>query len=42
MFFNKFFSSWNKIGTTGWDSLTQLVNNVSAITATINRMRNQS
>lgn len=33
---------WNRIGTTGWDSLAQLVNNESAITATINRMRNQS
>lgn len=31
-------NTWNQIGTTGWDSLAQLVNNVSAITATINRM----
>ena len=30
--------SWNKIGTTGWDSLLQLVGNVDALQATINRM----
>ncbi len=35
-------NAWNKIGTTGWDSLKELVSNVSAITATINRMGNQS
>ena len=35
-------NAWNQIGTTGWDSLAQLVNNVSAITATINRMSDQS
>ena len=30
--------SWNQIGTTGWDTLTQLVGNVDALQATINRM----
>ena len=33
---------WNQIGTTGWDSLTQLVSNVDALQATINRMENNS
>ena len=30
--------SWNMIGTTGWDSLNQLVSNEDALKATINRM----
>ena len=30
---------WNGIGTTGWDSLNEIVNNQSAIQATIQRMR---
>lgn len=33
--------AWNKIGTTGWDSLIQLVSNTDALKATIDRMRNK-
>ncbi len=30
--------TWNQIGTTGWDTLLQLVGNVDALKETINRM----